>query len=60
MSGHDQDPLMRVMEYERRIVEVLGKYNVRLEKIPLEALAAAMERMGNPLRDIRDILPTRY
>lgn len=33
--------------YKGRIVEVLAKYNVRLEPAPLDALAMAMERMAS-------------
>lgn len=35
------------MNYRERIVEVLAKYNVRLDGAPLDALAMAMERMGS-------------
>lgn len=45
MAGHDQDEFLRIQEVRNRIVEVLAKYNVRLESAPCDALAMAMERM---------------
>ena len=35
------------VDFRGRIVEVLAKYNVRLESAPLDALAMAMARMGS-------------
>lgn len=37
------------MKYRDRIVEVLAKYNIRLEDAPLDALTMAMERVGSSL-----------
>lgn len=35
------------MTYRERIIEVLAKYNVRLDDAPLDALAMAMERKAD-------------
>ena len=37
------------MQVRDRIVEVLAKYNVRLEDAPLDALTMAMEHMNRSL-----------
>lgn len=58
MSGHDPGEFMQILEFENRITEVLAKYNVHLQNVPRQALAAAMHRMvSNRNRTWADIFP---